>query len=424
MGSLSLSSIHPWLTKDAASLIGSRQELQNGTLAGMSRDRATTAAGGVVFDLFQAQSQEVSLAVRLQQARAALASEDGGQTTQVDSRQMTFEFYGEVRTEELARYQSRTDAVAQGLGGSTRETYIEASRKVAARFQMSITISGAALESFAGASEKLSDSGTDAIAQLLGFAQDALKSSDDIVNEIFKMLSGFMNGADDAEDAFKKFMQQLFGSGYLGGGTDAKPLPANGVQASVSGVQLEFQFEFSSETHIQIQQTEVQQSDPITFDLNGNGIELTSYRNGAAFDITGTGRIANTAFVTGGDAFLAIDRNGNGIIDSGKELFGDQNRAKNGYAELAKLDSNRDGVINKFDASFDALVLFKDNGNGKTEPGELISLKDARITEIDLTYREAHVQASGGNTLGQVATYRRADGSTGMTADSILNYTA
>lgn len=65
----------------------------------------------------------------------------------------------------------------------------------------------------------------------------------------------------------------------------------------------------------------VQQSDPITLDLNGNGVELTNYTNGANFDITGSGTKVNTAFVTGGDAFLAINGNGNGHIDSGKELL-------------------------------------------------------------------------------------------------------
>ena len=74
-------------------------------------------------------------------------------------------------------------------------------------------------------------------------------------------------------------------------------------------------------------------------------------------------------------------------------------------------------------ADFDKLLLFKDNGNGKTERGELVSLAEAGITELSLSYRNVNLQTSGGNRIGQIATYRRADGSTGTTADTILNFT-
>jgi hypothetical protein len=168
----------------------------------------------------------------------------------------------------------------------------------------------------------------------------------------------------------------------------------------------------------------VQESDPITLDLNGNGIDLSSYRAGARFDITGKGKIATTAFVKGGDAFLAVDRNGNGIVDSGKELFGDQNGAKNGYEELAKLDSNRDGLINKLDKDFAKLLLFKDNGNGKTEPGELVSLAEAGIAELSLNYQNVNMTGGGGNRIAQIASYRRNDGAVGRTADAVLFFTA
>jgi hypothetical protein len=175
---------------------------------------------------------------------------------------------------------------------------------------------------------------------------------------------------------------------------------------------------------VQVGEGQVQESDPITLDLDGDGIELTRYGNGARFDITGKGQAATTAFVTGGDAFLAVDRNGNGIIDSGKELFGDQNGAKNGYEELAKLDSNLDGVINKLDKDFAKLVLFKDNGNGRTEPGELVSLTQAGIVELSLNHQNVNLKAAGGNRIGQIASYRRADGSVGQTADAILQFIA
>lgn len=200
---------------------------------------------------------------------------------------------------------------------------------------------------------------------------------------------------------------------------------ANGSDATAAetvSARYQFEFSFTFSASVEIEQAAVQQSDPIVLDLNGNGIELTSYKNGARFDIAGNGRQVTTAFVTGGDAFLAIDRNDNGAIDSGKELFGDQNGAVNGYEELARLDSNGDHRINKLDRDFDQLRLFRDNGDGKTDPGELISLAQAGIAELSLDYRAVALQASGGNRIAQIATYRRADGSSGRTADALLSY--
>ena len=63
---------------------------------------------------------------------------------------------------------------------------------------------------------------------------------------------------------------------------------------------------------------------PIIIDTRGAGFHLTSAEDGVVFDIVGDGhpiRIAWTA-ADSGTAFLALDRNHNGKIDNGKELFG------------------------------------------------------------------------------------------------------
>ena len=105
-------------------------------------------------------------------------------------------------------------------------------------------------------------------------------------------------------------------------------------------------------------------------------------------------------------------------------MFGDQNGAANGFEELRRLDTNGDGRINQLDANFNKLLLWRDNGNGITEPGELISLADAGIVEISLGYRNVNQSAAGGNRITQVATFVRADGSRGTAADALLNYLA
>lgn len=187
-------------------------------------------------------------------------------------------------------------------------------------------------------------------------------------------------------------------------------------------VQLEFSFMLS--IRIEIRQGTIQESDPIVLDLDGDGIELSSFRQGAHFDIEGSGSRVNTAFVTGGDAFLAIDRNRNGIIDDGTELFGDQNGAENGFEELRKLDTNGDGRINDLDRDFGRLLLFRDNGDGRTDPGELVGLQRAGIREISLAYRDVNEAAPGGNRLAQQALFIRDDGSSGLAADAVLRFTA
>lgn len=167
---------------------------------------------------------------------------------------------------------------------------------------------------------------------------------------------------------------------------------------------------------------EVQKSDPLVFDLTGNGIQLSGVQNGAAFDINADGKAEQTAFVRGGTAFLALDRNGNGRIDDGGELFGDQHGAKDGLTELAKFDSNHDGVINSHDAIFGKLrMLWDKNGDGHVNSDELSTLTETHIASISLSAATALLQDDrNGNTISGLAEYTRADGSKGTLADAWL----
>jgi len=170
-------------------------------------------------------------------------------------------------------------------------------------------------------------------------------------------------------------------------------------------------------------QGEVQQGDPLILDLDGDGIELTSYTDGARFDLLGNGQPVRTAFVTGGDAFLALDRDSDGRIAGGGELFGEQRGAANGFEELRKLDSNADGVIDDLDRNFDRLLLWRDDGNGISEDGELITLAQAGIASISLGYQNVDQAALGGNRIAQIAAFHFTDGCLGRAADALLNYT-
>ncbi len=364
--------------------------------------------------------QRVSSAAQFQQANLT-GTEDGQETQAAQVQQLEFSFFSETRLEELMQFSQRTQAVGENLDGVQQETYMEASQQVAMRFSASMSISGSALNGFTNVSEAGQDQ-QEFMDQFIGFVKQLLDAGDEFFNDFLSIFDGsaLEDFQQQISDLFQQMMEQFFGNSFFPALTSSSSGSSSQAVSMSFSIQMEFEFSFE----FSVDQSQVQQSDPITFDLDGDGIELTHYAAGALFDITGSGQKVRTAFVTGGDAFLAIDRDGDGKITSGKELFGDQNGAVNGYEELRKLDSNNDGVINRLDKDFGKLVLFKDNGNGISEAGELIGLSEAGIQEISLGYRNVNLAAKGGNHIAQMASFRWSDGRIGQTADAILNYMA
>jgi len=160
---------------------------------------------------------------------------------------------------------------------------------------------------------------------------------------------------------------------------------------------------------------EAPRKDPLVLDLNGNGqIDLTTAAGGRKFDLDADGRDDRAAFVTGGDAFLALDRDGNGRITSGAELFGDQSGAADGFGELARLDANRDGVIDGRDPRFGDLRAF-DGDRSRT-------LAEVGVTSIQLGARRTVTERADGNAEVAQSTFSRANGQLGRVADVLLAY--
>ena len=162
---------------------------------------------------------------------------------------------------------------------------------------------------------------------------------------------------------------------------------------------------------------------PLALDLNGDGIQTVSIHEGTQFDLLDTGEKQNVGWVSKEDGLLAMDLDGDGLINSGAELFGDRtvladgSRALDGWAALRAMDSNHDRVIDANDANFDKLQVWVDaDGDGVSDAGELRSLADHNIVSIDLNADQTVVEQNG-NVVQAFSTYTTTDGVTHEVAD-------
>ena len=218
-------------------------------------------------------------------------------------------------------------------------------------------------------------------------------------------------------------------------GAAALPIAISGVIAGAAGVlidtywdSIESKFKDFMGTrteHNEIKPTSESHQSPLVLDLDGDGIVETHKENSTVyFDHDNNGLAESTGWVGADDGLLVRDLNGNGQIDNGTELFGNNSvlssgaTAANGFEALADLDSNQDGVFNSSDSAWNEVKVWKDaNGNGRVDEGELLTLEQAGVSGINLEYQASDLSDENGNAHKQTGSFIKTDGTTGSVHD-------
>ncbi|MFH0785826.1 MAG: hypothetical protein V2B20_28300, partial [Pseudomonadota bacterium] len=151
---------------------------------------------------------------------------------------------------------------------------------------------------------------------------------------------------------------------------------------------------------------------PLILDLDADGVETRSVAEGIQFDLDNNGFRETVGWVGADDGLLALDKNGDGLITGGTELFGDQTilvsggKAANGFSALADYDDNKDGRIDANDAVFSQLKVWRDlDADGVSDAGELIGLAETGVARLNLTITASSGKDAQGNDHRLVGSY-------------------
>jgi Ca2+-binding RTX toxin-like protein len=162
---------------------------------------------------------------------------------------------------------------------------------------------------------------------------------------------------------------------------------------------------------------------PLVVNLADDPVHTTTLTKASPlFDMSGDSVKERTGWITADEGFLVRDLNGNGKIDSIKEMFSERTSAtaSTAFGALAEIDSNKDGVISSADANWSTLKVWVDkNSDGETQANELYTLAQLGISNIKLNPTK-NFAYDNGNIIGDKSTFTYTDGRVGEIADAIF----
>ncbi len=174
------------------------------------------------------------------------------------------------------------------------------------------------------------------------------------------------------QNVVSEFTAEAEATAFVGGGS----------VTTADGRQIEFQVSFEMsrsfmEQKVDIQKQEINLTDPLVINYSGDVAELTDQK--FYFDLDADGSRERISFVGQGSGFLALDKDGNGKIDNGNELFG--TKSGDGFKDLAAYDADKNGWIDEADDIFSKLKIWTKDKDGKDR---LLNLKEAGVGAIYL----------------------------------------
>lgn len=185
--------------------------------------------------------------------------------------------------------------------------------------------------------------------------------------------------------------------------TEQTRFSAQGVIKTTDGKEISFSLNltmaraYREETGVSLRAGDARKKDPLVLNFGGTAAQLADSR--FRFDLNSDGKAENVPLLSGGSGYLAIDRNGDGKITSGTELFGPQ--TGNGYQELARLDADGNGWIDQNDAAYDKLRVWTPDAGGA---GTLATLKERNVGALYLGSLATpfELRTAGNDSLGSV----------------------
>jgi len=245
------------------------------------------------------------------------------------------------------------------------------------------------IEALTGKKVELVDPG-----ELTGSSAEAAAGKQEGIEDRAVKPSGGDEGANGP--AFEYTVSQTYRE------TERTSLSIQGQVATADGASIDVDIELSmSRTFLQTQTASVSRGelqDPLVINLEQTAAQLTERR--FQFDIDVDGADEHVAFPEVGSGFLSLDRNGDGTVNDGSELFGPS--TGQGFEELAEHDQDGDSWIDRADPVFDRLTIWTKNEQGQDE---LFSLAQAGVSAIHLGRVSSlfHLQDASQTLQGRIA---------------------